>query len=345
MAKKRYIWIHMAGWLLFYIYQIFGVYFFPQSEAEQTRPFNVAVLDSSYTLSLICTFYYCYLLVFPNLVINKRMVFAFFGFILSPMIFVSIRFLLEQTFLPATFGIRNYGPETTLRYYIVDNIYRGIPVIAVSAVAWGVQLAYQKEKENKQLREEKISAELSFLKSQINPHFLFNVLNYLYALAIPLSDKLGNAIIRLSHLMRYMLGGKEDALVPLQKELDYIHNYIEIYRMLFEDRFYVNFDTKGDVDSFFIAPLLLIPFVENAFKHGIMNDPQQPVSIQLSVIDGKLCFSVHNKISNHQKDHSSGIGLFNVRRRLELIYPDHHELKVSSTNNFFDVQLQLNAVR
>lgn len=341
MREKKYIWIHIAAWLSIYIYLVTGTYFFPQNRLERSSPAYISLLHASYLLSQVVTFYFCYLLVYPNFLKRKKLVLGAIGAIASPLVFVLARFLLEETFFPAVFGFRNYGDDTAFSWYIIDNIFRGLPTIAVSAVIWGAQQAYYKERENKQLRDEKRKAELAFLKTQINPHFLFNTLNYMYALAYPVSEKLGSAVIRLSQLMRYMLTETEDDKVPLQKEMEYIHNYIEVYRMLFEDRFYIQFSVEGDPEGRSIASLLLVPFFENAFKHGVVNDPSRPVMAKLVITDGHINFTMKNTINPYQKDHSTGIGLPNVKRRLELLYPNAHELTITSNGSEYETRLSI----
>lgn len=341
MEKKRYTWLHLLGWLLYFAYQVIGIFFFPDSKGEKNDPGYVTILNTSYDLSLAATFYFCYALIYPNLIRRRRMVLAVLGCIASPFVFVVCRYLLEETFYPAVFGFRNYGDGTTIRWYIIDNIYRGVPVIALSAVIWGVQQAYRKERENKQLREEKMKAELSFLKSQINPHFLFNTLNYIYSLAYPVSQQLADAVIRLSQLMRYMLTDSADEKVSLEKELDYIRHYTEVCGMLFENHFFVDMRVIGQPEGKMIAPLLLVPFFENAFKHGVVNDPSKPVQIVLTIGNNELKLQVANAINKQQKDHSSGIGLPNVRRRLELIYPGKHELHVTDDGAYYKTELSI----
>jgi len=158
---------------------------------------------------------------------------------------------------------------------------------------------------------------------------------------VGIRDKAG-AILKLSGLMRYMLVENVDGRVELQKEVDYLHNYIDIYRLRFEDCFFVNFTIEGAIAGQRIASLVLIPFVENAFKHGVVDQATKPVDIRLRVFPGRLEFAVDNSINHHQKDPSSGIGLVNIRRRLELIYPGRHTLSVSGDGEKYRVALSIN---
>ncbi|WP_345949574.1 sensor histidine kinase [Mucilaginibacter sp. PAMB04274] len=341
MNKRRVILYHVLAWAAYFIYLFIGGFFL--QPGGKTLHIEVSfLLQISYTLATIATFYYAYALVLPGLVRRKYRLLYVIAAIASPFVFIVARYLLEEMLYPLIFGFHNYTDDTTLTHYFWDNVYRGLPSIAFGSAVWGVVNAYQQQNENKQLREEKARAELAFLKSQINPHFLYNTLNYIYSLAYPVSDQLADAIIKLSNLMRYMLNESKDGRIDLEKEVDYLNNYIDIYRLRFEDNFYVEFKTEGDIAGKRLASLVLIPFVENAFKHGVVDDEQRPVKIQLKVIGSRLNFIVSNKINRNQKDASSGVGLVNIRRRLELIYPGNHELLIADNGITYKTTLNIN---
>lgn len=218
----------------------------------------------------------------------------------------------------------------------------------VSAVVYAfIREWIKNEQIRRNLTEEKLQTELNFLKSQINPHFLFNTLNNLYSIAEKHEVKeLSKGITELASLMRYMLYESNVDEVPLQRELSYLESYIEIeqLRISEDDDIMVNLKTEGDIERVKIAPVLLIPFVENAFKHGINLKERSIIDIRLSVKNDKLYFLVKNKIFRlRENSHgSNGIGLHNVQRRLELLYPDRHELTTSAEDGYFTVYLNLN---
>lgn len=284
-------------------------------------------------------FYICYLWVFPRFLKKGKGLYLVIGLCIAMGAFIALRYMIEQVLFSYFLGFQNYGPDTTITFYIIDNLYYGSSYIFLAAAVWSVQNAFKSDKLNKQLKDEAIKAELSFLKSQINPHFLYNTLNYIYSLAIPVSDQLASAVLRLSDLMRYTLAESTDGKVSLAKEIDYLQSYIELFRMRFEPNFYVEFELTGVTEQQKIASLLLIPFIENAFKHGVLNEPEHPVRIQLQLQDKQLFFSVSNTINNHQKDRSSGIGLVNIHRRLDLIYPDKHELNIVRKGDVYQTTL------
>jgi two-component sensor histidine kinase len=199
------------------------------------------------------------------------------------------------------------------------------------------------EKAEKEAKAEKLSAELKFLRSQVSPHFLFNVLTNLVSLARQQSKQLEPALIHLSELMRYMLYETDAAKLPAEREIEHLQYYIELQKLRFGDDVRLTVDIKNEVPSFAIEPMLLIPFVENAFKHGIglVKDPF--ITIRLEVQERLLYFTVSNNYNrqNGSKDSNSGIGLANVQNRLKLLYGDHHTLQIKDTGDVYTIVLKL----
>ena len=220
-------------------------------------------------------------------------------------------------------------------------------VFVVLAVGTSIRITdewYRDEKKHKEMETQKLSAELSLLKSQINPHFFFNTLNSIYSLASRKSSKTPEAIIKLSNLMRYIIYDSDKELVPLQNELDYIRNYVELQRLRFQENVSVLFDVKGEISNKQIEPLLLLPFIENAFKHGIDYTKSCTISIIIRVENNKLFFTAENPIvpnQNMSKDDPSGLGLSNSRKRLLLLYNEKHKLNIHKDPNVFRVELTL----
>jgi hypothetical protein len=191
---------------------------------------------------------------------------------------------------------------------------------------------------------QKLQAELSSLKNQINPHFLFNTLNSIYGLSIREDAKLtGVSLLKLSGLMRYVFTETEAEKVPLSKELDYLNHYLDLQRLRLAEDVQLEYAFDGQVDSLQIAPLLLIPFVENAFKHGINPDQPSEIRIKLTIVGSTLTLLVENKLVTTQLDQfeQSGQGLQKTKSRLNLIYGANHELNISQTNTHFLVHLTL----
>lgn len=334
MKRSRLVLFHVLCWTAFLGY-LYGGYLLKKVQ------FGDAALEFSITLVQMIEFYICFLWVYPNFLKRGKTLQLIGGLIVAMGAFIFLRYMIEEVLYPKWFGFGNYF-NTSTYYYITNNIYYGTSFIVVSAAIYGGQFTLKSEQANRKLKDEVVKAELAFLKSQINPHFLYNTLNYIYSLAIPVSDKLANAALRLSDLMRYTLTDSAQGKVPLIKELEYIESYISLFKMRFEPVFCVEFNVDGATPDNQIAPLLLIPFVENAFKHGVINDPKQPIRINLTALPNKLSFEVTNKINHSQKDYSSGIGLLNIHRRLDLIYPNNHELLIDNDGRSYKITLIIN---
>lgn len=215
------------------------------------------------------------------------------------------------------------------------------PVIAITMLIELMRNAYRQQKNLRELEKEKFSAEMGLLKAQINPHFFFNTLNSLYGLTLKGSDRAPKVVLRLSELMHYMLYETRSDKVLLEKEISHLENYISIEQMRFADRLDLSFLHSGDISGKTIAPLLLLPFVENAFKHGIANDAGW-ITITLKVISNTLYLKVENSYPANAKQTGHGLGLVNVKRRLELTYPGNYELHLAKNNDFFEAGLKLN---
>ncbi|QCR21868.1 sensor histidine kinase [Pontibacter sp. SGAir0037] len=333
-VTQKKIGLHLLGWTLYIGYTVLGYFLY-------NWDYKILLLNLSQDLLHLVEFYLCYLLVFPLWMKKRNWLIVLFGVAGIMLVYTTLRYTVEEVLFQAFFGFRNYSPGTTLSYYIFDNLYWSLPGIFLGAVVWAFEATLQKERENRTLKQEKVQAELAFLKTQINPHFLYNTLNYLYSLAYPVSDKLADAIIKLSDLMRYMLYESKDGRVELQKEVDYLQNYLNIYRLRFENNFFVNFTIQGHVNGQRVPSLVLIPFVENALKHGVVDDASAPITINLQLENANLCFNVSNRINQNQKDQTTGIGLANIRRRLDLLYPNLYTLEISEDGKKYETKLKL----
>ncbi|MCB0459162.1 MAG: histidine kinase [Flavobacteriaceae bacterium] len=205
---------------------------------------------------------------------------------------------------------------------------------------------YHNEKLRNAIKQEKLKTELNFLKSQINPHFLFNTLNNLFSIAQKNNiTELSTGINQLSNIMRYMIYESNSSFVSLQKELEYIDSYIDIQKLRHDetDEVIINFEKKGSFTNVQIAPMILLPFVENAFKHGVSINESSVISIFLEVTKDIIFFKVKNKVHHTYNtiNESSGIGLENVKRRLDLIYSGRHHLNIRNEDNLYEIALKI----
>jgi sensor histidine kinase YesM len=192
---------------------------------------------------------------------------------------------------------------------------------------------------------ENLKTELSLLRSQASPHFMFNVLNNMVALARKKSELLEPSLLKFSSLMRYMLYEADEEKVLLEKEIEYLHSYIDLQQQRFGKNVQLNVNLEAVDGNYEIEPMLLIPFVENAFKHGTGMIEDALISVQLKAEKGLINFTVQNKFNSSSfeiKDKTSGIGLTNVKRRLNLLYGNKQKLSISQKDHWFTVSLQIN---
>jgi sensor histidine kinase YesM len=189
----------------------------------------------------------------------------------------------------------------------------------------------------------RLQAELSELKSQLNPHFLFNTLNGIYTLTLSKSDLAPGAVLQLSHLLRYVMSEANADFVPLEKDLEHMQHFVRLHTLRLTDKTPLNFEINGLVKNQTIAPLLLLPFVENAFKYGISTQETAPIMIRVDVLDQQLTFHCANKIVRRQsmEGEQTGIGIANTRKRLQLLYPEQHQLDIWEKDGFYHVTLKL----
>jgi sensor histidine kinase YesM len=205
----------------------------------------------------------------------------------------------------------------------------------------------QHQREKKELQTQTMKSELRFLKSQINPHFLFNTLNNLYALTLKKSDLAPEIVLKLSEIMRYMLYEYNERRVPLTKEITYIKNYLALEELRQGKNVKIHFNIEGDPDDISIAPLMFTPFLENSFKHGLNRSITEGyVDILLRIQQDKLFFSVENSkpeaLPKPDGRRSGGIGLANVKRRLNLIYPDQYKLHINDMPAAYRIEMEIN---
>lgn len=245
---------------------------------------------------------------------------------------------LVRNWLLSTFSLFERPIETR------DVVRSGTWFFMVLFAAIGIRLTElwrQAERRAREIENEHLRTELSFLHMQINPHFLFNSLNTIYGMSLKKSDNAPKAVMKLSQLLRYMVEETGHDQVPIEKEVAYLYDYIELQKMRSGPFLTVTFKVDGNLHSAKIAPMLLMPFVENAFKYGLSNSMESPISIGLIISASQIRFSVCNRKFNNIERHSSGIGIANVVRRLELLYPDRHELSIKEEAEAYSVTLNI----
>lgn len=246
----------------------------------------------------------------------------------------------------ARFGKLFQPPHFNPRYHYMRlflHFSQTVAIFFLSTAYKTARIALHREKEAALLKSENLQSELKFLKSQINPHFLFNALNNIYTLSMIKSEKTPEMILKLSDMLRYILYDCQEERVTLQKEIDYIRNYIDLQKL--KDEHFKNIDTVISADGHQkVAPMLLIPFIENAFKHGdVLLTEKGWMKIYMSTEHNQLHFSIQNSMPgrDYTKDKAGGIGLENVKKRLDMLYKDAYELKIDQGEKVFRVDLNI----
>ncbi len=296
-----------------------------------------------FNVFLITLFYVHAYWMLPKL-FNKKFIILYATLVV--VLFVLFLLLRELFFtrpMPVRRGEMDAPPGFDLfRPDRIEFMFLFFVIMAISAGIWIVQEWMIAEKKAKLIEAERMTMELSFLRSQINPHFLFNTLNSIYSLALLKSDATADAVMKLSDMMRYITQEAHADQVPLEMELEYISHYVELQKIRLGENVKVQMSLTGSFAGFSIAPLILMPFVENAFKYGISNHEPAPVIIEIIMVYNLLTLKISNRIFVDRKaDQAPGLGISNTRRRLALSYPDHHELNISDNGQIYMVNLMI----
>jgi two-component system, LytTR family, sensor kinase len=348
--------VHFSIWLSFFFLPLILM---PKPPELSSQSFNYI---NHFIFVFICAslFYSNYFIFIPRFLLKKRIVEYIILIVLSIFaVLVLLYFFPTQNHRmdiipdhpPFPEPKPNLGdshgsfPRPLPRHFPFINPSTVVPFI-IWILSSGIRMTsewYKSERQNVIIEKEKLNTELAFLKSQVNPHFIFNVLNNICYLARIKSDATEEAIIKLSHLLRYNLYDFKHDKVSLDKEIQYLNDYIDIQKLRLYNNIKVNFIIKGNTDIAMIEPLLFIPFVENAFKHGISTTENGEINIILVVTSNILNFRVQNPVFHklHQEETEKGLGLNNVLRRLNILYPDKHEITLSNNGSEYIADLKI----
>lgn len=334
--KWKEVLIHVIAWLavfsLPYLLRLYDSRF-----REDPNAIRFIYLNVLTTIIWVIVFYVNAFLLTPRLLYPKKygqlgLVFAGIFLVAALLHFWLFGLLIEDRPFHLLGGIAFIIPTFVLA------IASSMAYRTISDKSKNDLLLHEKQEEN-------LKSELSFLRSQISPHFMFNVLNNMLAMARAKSEQLEPTILKLSSLMRYILYESDGDKVSVSKETEYLRSYIDLQRQRIGNKVKLEVNIREPEDEQEIAPMLLIPFIENAFKHGLGHRPQPEIHIDLYIKDNSLYFSIRNTFlpgSGEVKDKTSGIGLANVKRRLNLLYPDRHHLLITTSGNWFMVTLEIN---
>lgn len=306
-----------------------------------------------YNIMLLATLYINTLIFVPKFLLRKKYFIYAIGLLLSIVLHTSILVFYREYILDHIPGIKTYDFSYYSAFMRSDRAHTlafflylfysssCFAVIQFSLVFLG-QHFFIAVRQNELIRQQQTEIELSVLKSQVNPHFLFNVLNSIYSLSLKKSDQTPEVVMRLSEILRYMLYEAKYEFVPLKKEIQMLRDYADIEKMRLSSGQVLSFYCDHRVSAYQIAPLLLIPFVENAVKHGTNSMAQDAfIAIDVKMVDEMLHFSCTNNYKPLPAREDSGLGLENVRKRLQLLYPEKHMLDIKQQNNIFEVLLSI----
>ena len=342
IQRHRILLLHVSFWCVyfsFFLYQVSGY-----NRHGQEPDFGKAVISAIMQVGFMLAISYLnYFYLLPRFLVHKHFgrYLLEFAVPFSVLIFAFI-YLKRYQMDGYTFQEKYFYSER----FVVQMVLGTLFIVIFIGTLRFLEQYFELEARRKEVENEKLTAELRFLKAQINPHFLFNTLNNLYYLAFTQSPNTTEVIAKLSQMMRYMIYDSNHPKVQLSKEIEYMQNYISLEKLRLNDQIPVDFKITGNPETAFIVPLILITFLENAFKHGVHNnEPGSWVRVCLH-LEGIACtYTVSNSkpatrtTTSHEK---SGIGLQNVHRRLALSYPDNYQLTLTDLADEYTIELKLN---
>ena len=349
-SKLVTILIHILIWAVFG----WAVVFYQPFFNNITIPYQYWIKQSLLLGMLVGGYYLNSTILVPKFLLKNRT-----GYYLLFLVVIALGILLLSSYLERLFNLhqlfmeafRKSGPPPK-KHHDDDNHWNmGLLVIITLVVGASTSVTviqkWQKDnQEREELEKDKVTSELSFLKAQINPHFFFNTLNNIYALTVVDAEVAGKAIHQLSRMMRYLLYDTQQGQTMLSQEIAFVKDYISLMQLRLTDVVKVNIDSPPNLQDLPLAPMIFLPFVENAFKHGVSATQQSHIDIIIWQKDKVLDLTVKNSIMNDNSvslDTNSGIGLVNTRRRLDLLYPGKYKLDISelNANNEYTVHLIL----
>jgi len=346
MNKKGiHVLIHILAWLVFLS---FPFIFFPKTKAflaaEDMNIFLYFIIPSS--LASIGFFYLNFYFAIPRFYLKKKylkyslIILSCFAFAMFTGWLASI---YEQSFqsislppLPSSSTKDNIPPPGKEFFHLGATAFRFVNIFVLS-------FALRIYSQWRLAEQEKVKFQLSFLQAQINPHFLFNILNSIYSLILNKSEHAADAVVKLSSIMRYVISEATQNTVPLYKEIKYVSDYFELQRLRLAENIKLEYHVVGESINKQITPLILLPFIENAFKHGVSMEEECEIKISITADVNMLKLVVLNKKLklHHQEKDASGMGIENTMNRLQLLYPGRHKITIDDNPQFFIVELNI----
>jgi len=334
---------HIFFWVIFFLFLV--VY------GNRAESLGTEILHKSIRILFYIGIVYGNLFIlFPRYLKNNRL----FTYLILLIALVILATPIEVLLHYYLFNHENKAFEDVFNFQSNSNFFLGSFFVGFSSSIYKIINDWMEHQRVRvELQRQNLTSELKYLKTQINPHFFFNTLNSLYALTLKKSDKAPEIVLKLSDMMRYMLYESNERMISLTQEINYIENYLDLERLRHGEQFDIDLKITGDHKGYKIAPLLFIPFLENSFKHGIDHQLRSGyVRIQLDIKDAALQLKVINSIPDISNEAQlketkkvGGIGLTNVRRRLNILYPKKHNLKINRQDKEFEIILDLKIQR
>ena len=358
-VKKRY-----ALWKVFLVILCIDVFFTivgvlvaqltPEIKVAAANVFTLkSILKQVVALVFQSLFFYFSLNHYNKLIVEKRTAVHYVWYTMLLLAIMFGYYCGMHYLFPENATDNGMAKKASLGLYIFSFIVSSVFFTCISLLLAYLNNLRDEKKQRKileaqkmQLEVDKSQANFKFLKSQINPHFLHNTLNFLYAKSLPYSAELSEGILTLSDIMRYALNeatGSDDK-APLKDEIEHVRNVIKINQLRFSNNLHVNFEVQGVINGAEIIPFVLITIVENAFKHGDLQKPEYPIEIKLSVENKRLHFYCRNKKKTGPKDISTGLGLDNIRNRLQFAYGNNYKLLIKDDTDFYTTELTIDTL-
>lgn len=354
----RVFWIVLAVYIFLTLLGILVIFISPVAS-------QMGGIDSMFTLrhlfnqvasvAFASGFFYYAVNEYYNLMVNRKTSFDFTKTTAICLVMLAIYFTITHLFfMGKKIGIsvneKQLQDELTTGILIFSYTFTAFFYVGIALLISYLTTLRDEKKQRKILEEQKLQLEIeksqanfNFLKAQINPHFLHNTLNFLYAKSLPYSSELSEGILTLSDIMRYALseGNAKDGKAPLKDEIEHVRNVIKINQLRFSNKLKVDFVVEGVVNGATIIPFVLITLVENAFKHGDLKSTEDPITINLKIEKDSLYFLCRNKKKTGPKELSTGIGLDNIRKRLDLAYKNNYRFEITDDAGFYTTQLTI----
>ncbi len=341
--KGKRILLHILFWIFYLSYYTFQSGYYKKDYLDMFEGYLI------YLPIMIASTYFTNYYLVPKFLLSKKYIKFILIFILSAIIFIFSMKTVFWFYLAPKFYTK-MGADAYYKagfFYPTYLMAHAISIYFVVFVFGFIKLTkrwFINNQITQNLKKEKLEAEVNFLKAQMNPHFLFNVLNSLYALALKKSDKTADMILKLSAMLDYVLYESRNDFILIEKELKLISDYVELEKLRYGDKLEYSFTIEGPIENIYIAPLILFPFVENSFKHGVSNSVNKSfISVFLRSSNNEIMFNIANgkPENNITASKTEGIGLKNVLKRLELIYAENFKFEQTETDNTFSIKLSI----